>query len=69
MVKGSTLRFGRRDMFNLFKQDRNTIEYDPRAEAIQRDLDAEHDRQARSERKVWSPQGTFAPRRLSEVKQ
>jgi hypothetical protein len=56
-------------MFNLFKQDRNVIEYDPRAEAIQKDLDAEHDRQARSERKVWSPQGTFAPRRLSEVQQ
>jgi len=56
-------------MFNLFKQDRNVIERDPRAEAIQKDLDAEHDRQARLERKVWSPAGTFAPRRLSEVQQ
>jgi hypothetical protein len=55
-------------MFNLFKTDKAVIEYDPRAEAIQKDLDAEHDRQARSEKKkVWSPVGTFAPRRLSEV--
>ena len=51
----------------LFNTDLNLIEPDPRAEAIQRDLDAEHDRQARSQRQVWSPPGTHAPRRLSEV--
>ena len=56
-------------MFNIFGTDRNLIESDPRAEAIQRELDAEHDRQARSERKVYAPVGTFAPRRLSEVQQ
>ena len=57
------------NMINIFKRQPITIEPDPRAEAIQRELDAEHDRQARSQKQVYAPVGTFAPRRLSEVQQ
>ena len=36
---------------------------------IQRELDAEHARRDRSEKKVEYPKGTLSPRRLSEVNQ
>lgn len=36
---------------------------------IQRELDDEHRRYARSQRTVYSPRGTYAPRTLSESMQ
>jgi glutamate racemase len=45
---------------SIFGTDMNLIEpNDPRAKEIQRELDAEHDRQARSERQIYWPPGTF----------
>lgn len=37
------------------------------ASEMQRELDAEHDRNARSEKKVYYPEGTIAPRRLKDA--
>lgn len=52
----------------IFGSDQNLIdENDPRARQIQKDLDAEHERQARSERQVWYPPGTMAPRTMKEI--
>jgi len=53
-------------MIRFFRMDISIIEHDPRAEQIQKDLDAEHYRQERSKRKVWYPEGVIAPRKLSE---
>ena len=53
-------------MIRFFRMDISIIEHDPRAEQIQKDLDSEHDRQERSQRKVWYPEGVIAPRKLSE---
>ena len=53
-------------MIRFFRMDISVIEHDPIAEQIQKDLDSEHDRQERSQRKVWYPAGVMAPRRLSE---
>lgn len=52
---------------SIFGTDMNLIDdHDPVAAEIQRELDAEHNRQARSERQVYHPPGTLAPRKLSE---
>jgi glutamate racemase len=52
---------------SIFGTDMNLIEpNDPRAKEIQRELDAEHDRQARSGRQIYWPPGTLAPRKLNQ---
>lgn len=53
---------------SIFGTDQNLIDpTDQRAIEIQRELDAEHDRQARSERQIYYPPGTIAPRKLSDA--
>ena len=63
-IKKTISRCGRA----LFQRDISTIDqHDVLARQIQADLDAEHYRRSRSQRKVYYPPGTVAPRRLAEV--